>query len=288
MGRAHRTRAEPTIRTLAERVLHLWPEAARTRTRSAECAEPDTSGACDPAVSGGVVAASQWTFAGLCLRPKVEAQPVGCRTRPKHANAMLQPYTLQARWKLWLPALLTLAAPVLNGSSSMGLATTAYLVLAYILVGLREETLYRGIILRMLRPIGPARSVLLTAVLFGSAHLANLLVRSNHIWCLPRSSEPSVSAWPWGRCGSAATRSVSGRAACRVRSIPTLHATTDHPARSDSRCDPAVLWPLPASTRWTRNRKWCELGSTERLSSNRSLAGRRQWAEAIEYSHAAP
>lgn len=90
-----------------------------------------------------------------------------------------------AHWReihlLWLPALLALVVPFLNGSSSMGLSTTAYLVLAYALVGLREEALYRGIILRVLRPIGPARSVLITSVLFGSAHLANLLVRSNPV-----------------------------------------------------------------------------------------------------------
>jgi uncharacterized protein len=88
-----------------------------------------------------------------------------------------------AQWReprlLILPALVVLVVPLLAGFKAIDPATTAYLVLAYVLTGLREETLYRGLILRVLGPIGPARAAILTAVLFGSAHLSNLLVRAN-------------------------------------------------------------------------------------------------------------
>jgi membrane protease YdiL (CAAX protease family) len=80
---------------------------------------------------------------------------------------------------LWLPTVVTIVLPLLIGIKALEPATAAYLILGYVLVGVREEALYRGIILRILRPIGPLRAILLSSLLFAVAHSANLLVRSN-------------------------------------------------------------------------------------------------------------
>jgi len=79
---------------------------------------------------------------------------------------------------LWLPAVVTIVLPFLMGAKALDAASAAFLVLGYALTGLREETLFRGIILRVLRPIGPVRAVVLSAVLFALAHAQNFLVRS--------------------------------------------------------------------------------------------------------------
>jgi membrane protease YdiL (CAAX protease family) len=61
----------------------------------------------------------------------------------------------------------------------MDSGTLGFLTIGYLLTGFREETLYRGIILRVLLPKGTLRAALISAVLFGLAHFSNLLVRSN-------------------------------------------------------------------------------------------------------------
>ena len=80
---------------------------------------------------------------------------------------------------LILPAVVILVLPFLGGSQPVEGGTLLYLIIGYLLVGLREETLYRGVILRILRPLGAMRSTLVMAVLFGLAHLSNLFVRAN-------------------------------------------------------------------------------------------------------------
>ena len=88
-----------------------------------------------------------------------------------------------AQWRdlrlLILPAVVILVLPFLQGIKTVETGGLLYLIVAYLLVGLREETLYRGILLRILRPLGAMRSTLVMAVLFGLAHLSNLFVRSN-------------------------------------------------------------------------------------------------------------
>ncbi len=88
-----------------------------------------------------------------------------------------------AQWRdlrlLILPAVVILVLPLLAGVEPVEGGSLLYLSVGYLLVGLREETLYRGLILRILRPLGVMRSVLLTSVLFGLAHLTNLFVRAN-------------------------------------------------------------------------------------------------------------
>jgi membrane protease YdiL (CAAX protease family) len=88
-----------------------------------------------------------------------------------------------AQWRdlrlLILPAIVVLLLPLLSGIKPLEGGSLFYLIAGYLLVGLREETLYRGVILRILHPFGPLRSSLLMAVLFGLAHLSNLFVRAN-------------------------------------------------------------------------------------------------------------
>ncbi len=80
---------------------------------------------------------------------------------------------------LWLPALLVLVVPLVRGLKPVDVGTIATLSLGYLLVGFREESLYRGLMLRVLQPIGPVRAVILAGVLFGAAHLGNFFIRSN-------------------------------------------------------------------------------------------------------------
>ena len=69
--------------------------------------------------------------------------------------------------------------PLLAGVRPLGAGTVAVLVVGYALTGFTEEALWRGVVLRVLRPAGPATAVLFSSALFGTAHLANVLFRDN-------------------------------------------------------------------------------------------------------------
>lgn len=90
-----------------------------------------------------------------------------------------------AEWRdlrlLLLPAIIIIVPPLLGGIKPVEPASLAYLLLAYALVGLREEALHRGMLLRILQPLGPRRAVLISGLLFGLAHLSNLVARSNPV-----------------------------------------------------------------------------------------------------------
>jgi hypothetical protein len=87
-----------------------------------------------------------------------------------------------AAWRdlglLALPAVVIIVLPFLGGVKAVDLGMAMFWTVAYALVGLREEGLYRGIMLHILRPSGAVRAVVLGGLLFGAAHIANLLVRS--------------------------------------------------------------------------------------------------------------
>ncbi len=55
----------------------------------------------------------------------------------------------------------------------------ATLIVGYTLTGFMEEALWRGLVLRVLRPTGPLPAVLFGSLLFGASHLANVLFRDN-------------------------------------------------------------------------------------------------------------
>jgi len=131
-----------------------------------------------------------------------------------------------SRWRslylLWLPALLGIlylasayVTPV-SGASAVVLAAVSAL-----LIGLEEEARFRGVILQVLLPIGPLGGSALSSLLFGLAHLNNLLTR------LPA---PLVLAQAIGACLLGL-----GFAACRLRTrtiwpLIIFHALYDLPA----------------------------------------------------------
>lgn len=80
---------------------------------------------------------------------------------------------------LLLPAAVIIIPPFLAGVRSMEPATFWYLAVGYLLTGFTEEGIFRGLILKVLRPTGAVRAAVLSAVLFGLMHLVNLLIRGN-------------------------------------------------------------------------------------------------------------
>ncbi|NJC69139.1 CPBP family intramembrane metalloprotease [Planosporangium thailandense] len=86
----------------------------------------------------------------------------------------------RAEWRdlrlLALPAALTVV-PVLTGFRPVAAGLLAMLITGYALTGFMEEALWRGVVLRILRPTGTLPSVLLGSALFGAAHLTNVLFR---------------------------------------------------------------------------------------------------------------
>ena len=88
-----------------------------------------------------------------------------------------------ARWRnlrlLWIPAAALIVLPLVSGVHTLAPTTAGFLVVAYALTGFTEEAWYRGLLLRVLGPIGPRRAVFLSAALFGAAHLVNLMFRAN-------------------------------------------------------------------------------------------------------------
>lgn len=91
--------------------------------------------------------------------------------------------TWQSEWRnlnlLWLPAAVILLPPLVGGFKALSWEMVAFLTVAYILTGLNEELLWRGVVVNVLRPTGPWRAMFISALLFGLAHLPNILVRGN-------------------------------------------------------------------------------------------------------------
>lgn len=77
-----------------------------------------------------------------------------------------------------VPFVIVLGLPFIKGIKTSDWGTFGYLVIAYALTGFMEEGVYRGIILRVLKPIGVVRSILISSLLFGLLHIGNLLYRS--------------------------------------------------------------------------------------------------------------
>jgi membrane protease YdiL (CAAX protease family) len=92
-------------------------------------------------------------------------------------------YNHRSNWRdlqvLILPAIAIIVLPFLGGLKALDLSTVLYLAVGYLLTGIHEETIHRGIILRILRPSGPFRAAIISALLFGASHLVNLIVRTN-------------------------------------------------------------------------------------------------------------
>lgn len=82
---------------------------------------------------------------------------------------------------LALPAAIFVLLPFVRGARSLDAGTAAFYVLGYALTGFYEEGFFRGIAMRVLRPLGVTRAVFIGAALFGAAHLVNMLFRNPFI-----------------------------------------------------------------------------------------------------------
>jgi uncharacterized protein len=82
---------------------------------------------------------------------------------------------------VWVPLVIVLVLPFLKGIKISDWNTFFYLLTGYALTGFMEEGLMRGIVMRVLKPLSPNRSVLISSLLFGIIHIGNLLYRNPFI-----------------------------------------------------------------------------------------------------------
>ena len=80
---------------------------------------------------------------------------------------------------LVVPFLAVIVLPLASGWQSVPFGTALYYLAGYGLTAFHEETLMRGVVVRILAPGGRARAVWLSALLFGLLHAPNLFVRSS-------------------------------------------------------------------------------------------------------------
>lgn len=87
-----------------------------------------------------------------------------------------------AQWRdlhlLWLPAAVVIVLPALKGFALPSTGTLAFWIAGYVLTGLYEETLMRGVMPRVLRSRGPVQVVFISAALFGLLHVSNIVLRN--------------------------------------------------------------------------------------------------------------
>jgi uncharacterized protein len=81
--------------------------------------------------------------------------------------------------RLLVPPLLLSLLPLLAGINIPAAGTLAVLVAGYALTGFAEEAFARGVLIRLLRPRGVVRALVIAAILFGCMHLGNVLIRGN-------------------------------------------------------------------------------------------------------------
>ena len=79
---------------------------------------------------------------------------------------------------LWLPAIVAIVLPLFGGFAAVDAGTILYLTGGYLITGFMEEAWVRGLLLRVLRPTGPLRAVLISALLFALLHTTNFLFRN--------------------------------------------------------------------------------------------------------------
>lgn len=91
-------------------------------------------------------------------------------------------FNLPADWRdsrlMIIPFIIVLGLPFLIGIKTTDMGTFFYLLIGYALTGFMEEGLMRGIVLRVLKPTGTTRSVIISSLLFGLMHIGNLLYRN--------------------------------------------------------------------------------------------------------------
>lgn len=104
-------------------------------------------------------------------------------------------FTRPSEWRdlrlYWLPVLLLLA-PFVAGVRLPSLAVLGTLLLAYIATAVFEETMWRGVVLTVLRPLGIWPAVLLSSLLFGLGHLGNSSLRGFSVMILAQAFGAAV------------------------------------------------------------------------------------------------
>ncbi len=145
------------------------------------------------------------------------AVPVAPLLVPRSDLGLNRPRHWQNSRLLVLPALLAVS-PLVFGVVETAPRHLAFLVVAYALTGFTEEVWWRGVVPRVLASLGPRRAVLLSAALFGAAHLGNLVFRD---------SAGLVLAQAWGAfcfgVGYGALRTRTGT----LVPLVVLHGVTD-------------------------------------------------------------
>ncbi len=127
------------------------------------------------------------------------------------------PSQWRERWLLVVPTMLAVS-PLVLGVAPISTGRLAFLGLGYALTGVVEELMWRGIVQRVLGPLGNARAVLITAALFGTAHLANLVYRDSAVLVLAQA---------WGAfCFGVGYGALRARTATIVPLV-VLHFVTD-------------------------------------------------------------
>lgn len=89
-------------------------------------------------------------------------------------------YNRPAEWRhkgLLLLPVVAIFLPLVAGIKAFDTGTLVFLLVGYLLTGLYEETLFRGLLLRILQPTGIWPAVLLSSLLFGLAHSTNIFLR---------------------------------------------------------------------------------------------------------------
>ena len=89
-------------------------------------------------------------------------------------------YTAPSTWRhtLWLavPALIAIA-PLAAGIRPLDGQTYAVLIAGYALTGFAEETMFRGVLVKLLEQRSEWAVAGVTALLFGAVHLSNIVIR---------------------------------------------------------------------------------------------------------------
>jgi membrane protease YdiL (CAAX protease family) len=95
-----------------------------------------------------------------------------------HDVGYTSPSAWRETWWLAVPFVLTLL-PLVAGLKPMDASAFWFLVLGYALTGFAEETMFRGVLVKVLAGRSPLQVASITAILFGLVHLSNILIRGN-------------------------------------------------------------------------------------------------------------
>jgi membrane protease YdiL (CAAX protease family) len=165
--------AEPTAETTR---LPAWftrrPMAAVLGLTAADLALSALSGLAAKALLPGVRA----DFVALCVMTAALVAALTAWRAWRFAG-----FNRPAAWRnlglLLVPALVTVALPVLGGLHAQDAGAVGFLVLGYALTGMYEEGFSRGLVLGLLRGAGPARAAAISGLLFALLHASNVVHR---------------------------------------------------------------------------------------------------------------